>query len=214
MQIRHRREVFVFSMVAMDTVLITLSYICAYYVRENIPLFGREAGVGSANYQMMYPVLLFSWLTILSLMRQYEPRRKWGVGEIFFSTFLAVTIGTLFLLAFAYSLRHLLLSRLLLLYLWLFGGIFLISGRLIVRILIIWLARKGVIIKKILIGGWGQAAQMLARYYRDHPEMGYEVNGFVLEDEMLKQKSVTEEAKKLSSKGILGTMERKYSPSF
>ncbi|NOX98118.1 MAG: sugar transferase [Nitrospirae bacterium] len=208
MQIRHRREVFVFAMVAMDTVLITLSYLCAYYVRANIPLFGREAGVGSANYQMIYPVLLFSWLTILSLMRQYEPRRRWGVGEIFFSVFLAVTIGTLFLLAFAYSLRYLLMSRLLLLYLWFFGGIFLVSGRLIVRILIIWLARKGVIIKKILIGGWGQAAQMLARYYRNNPEMGYEVSGFVMENEMMKQKLVAEEAKTLSHKGILGTMER------
>ena len=35
-----KRELFIFSMVAMDTILVTLTYILAYVIRSHFALFG------------------------------------------------------------------------------------------------------------------------------------------------------------------------------
>jgi FlaA1/EpsC-like NDP-sugar epimerase len=154
MEIRHRREIFIFGMVAMDTMLITVSFVLAFWIRDNLSLFGSVPGLGSPyEYRYIYPVLLFSWLTILSIMRQYEPRRRWGIGEIFISIFIAVTLGTLFILAYSYGVHHIYFSRLMLLYMWAISGTFLIISRLLIRKGLIWLGSRGLGLKKIIIAG-------------------------------------------------------------
>jgi hypothetical protein len=100
-----RREIFIFSMVATDTFLITAAFVCAYWLRARVGFWGREAGVGDADYRQLYPIVLFSWLTILSMMRQYEPRRRWEFGEVVFSLSVAITIGIVFILAYSFSIK-------------------------------------------------------------------------------------------------------------
>ena len=58
-----KRELFVFSMVAMDTVLITVTYSIAYVLRSYVTLFGEvPVYLDAVNYRLIYPILLFSWL--------------------------------------------------------------------------------------------------------------------------------------------------------
>lgn len=207
MEIEQRRAFFVFSMVAMDSFLISCAFILAYKLRETISMFGINAGIGSANYTAMYPVILFSWLTILTLMRQYEARRRWGIDEIFFSISIAVSFEILFILAFLYATHQLLFQRLMLIYLWFFGIVFLSSSRIITRYILRILAKKGgTIVKKVLIAGWGEAARKLAWQYKFHREMLFEVVGFVLEEDLKVTKDMEEKINELSKKGIIGTV--------
>ncbi|MEW6087373.1 MAG: sugar transferase [bacterium] len=205
MEVENRRALFVFSMVGMDTFLISLAFILAYKLRASVSLFGISAGIGSANYTAMYPVMLFSWLTILTVMRQYEPRRRWGIDEIFFSISIAVTLEVLFILAFFYATHQLLFQRLMLIYLWFFGIIFLSCSRVVARYILRILARKGgPIVKKVLIAGWGEAARKLAWQYKFHKEMLFKVVGFVLEEDMPVTEEIEKKINDLSEKGIIG----------
>ncbi len=209
MEIKHRREIFIFGMVAMDTVLITFAFSLAFWIRDNFSLFGSVAGVGSPqNYTHIYPVILFSWLTILSLMHQYEPRRRWGIGEIFISVFIAVSLGTLFILAYSYGFHHIQLSRLLFLYMWVISFVFLITLRLFIRKGLIWLGSKGKGIKRIIMVGWGEAALTLAEEYKRHPETLYSVSGVVIDKTQEKDLSEKDlwQISLLTQKGILGNL--------
>ncbi len=202
-----KREVFVFVMVAMDTVLITASYITAFWLRERTALFGIEpVMLDPLNYRLVYPVLLFSWLTILTIMRQYEPRRRWEMQDILFSTSVAVTIGTLFLLVFSYIIFHLHFSRLVLVYLWVAGIALLSLWRLVVRSALRWCYKKDIALRTVVIGGFGEAAKNLARDYKKYPEMLFKLKGFVIRDDYELSAEEEREAKSLSEKGILGKM--------
>ena len=211
MEIKHRREIFIFGMVALDTILISFAFSLAFWMRNHLSLFGAPVGVGSPeNYIYIYPVILFSWLTILSIMHQYEPRRRWGIGEIFTSVFIAVSLGTIFILAYSYGFHHIQLSRLMFLYMWVIAFVFLVGLRLVIREALIWFGSKGVGIKKVIIVGWGEAALTLAEEYKKHPEMLYSVTGVVLDGNEEKNLSERDlwQINLLTQKGVLGKLSK------
>ncbi|MBI5207211.1 MAG: exopolysaccharide biosynthesis polyprenyl glycosylphosphotransferase [Candidatus Firestonebacteria bacterium] len=200
-----RRTIFVFFMVALDIFLISTAFIIAYRLKDTVSLFGIPSGVGSANYSSMYPVMIFSWLSILTTMRQYEPRRRWGIDEIFFSISIAVTLGIFFIFGFFYATHELFFSRLMVFYLWFFAIIFLSSSRIIIRSILRVLYKKGgQIVKKVLIAGWGEGARKLAWQYKFHHEMLHKVVGVVLEDDIEVTNDIKEKIASLSENGILG----------
>jgi exopolysaccharide biosynthesis polyprenyl glycosylphosphotransferase len=203
-----KRELFIFTMVAMDTVLITVTYILAYVIRSQVHLFGQPpVFLDEISYKLLYPVLLFSWLTILSMMHQYEPRRKWDFQNLLFSITVAITIGTVFLLVFSYGIFKMEFSRLVLVYMWFVGIILLVSSRLLIRTLLRWFYKRDIGVRRVVIKGLGEAARRLAIDYKKSPEMLYKVSGFAAgsEDEVTAQDK--EMAKGLSEKGILGKAE-------
>jgi exopolysaccharide biosynthesis polyprenyl glycosylphosphotransferase len=203
-----KRELYIFTMVAMDTLLITLTYVLAYILRSRLHLFGQvPVYLDQVSYKLIYPVLLFSWLTILSMMHQYEPRRRWDFQHIFFSITVGITIGTLFLLVFSYGIFKMEFSRLVLGYMWLVGIILLVLSRLAVRGLLRWFYKKDIAVRKVIIKGLGEASRRLAIDYMKSPEMLYKLSGFVVgnEDEVTDDQKET--ARKLSEKGILGKAE-------
>ncbi len=207
-RVLHKKEIFIFSMVAMDTALITLTYIIAVYLRLNFPLFAKSAALlNPLNYKVSYPVLLFSWLTILSIMRQYEPRRRWNMQDILFSIGVAVTVGTLLLLVFTYGVFHMQFSRLVLLYLWVIGIILLVLSRLFVRTLLRWFYTQDIAIRFVIITGFGEAAKNLAQDYKNYPEMLYKLRGFVVDKNTKITAKDKRWAKEFSEKGILGYMD-------
>ncbi len=204
----NRRAIFIFFMVVLDTFLISCAYILAYKVKINFDIFGVKAGVGSADYGSIYPILIFSWLAILSAMRQYEPRRRWGIDEIFFSITICVTIGTFFILAYLYATHQLIFSRLLLFLLWFFGVVFLSGARLIIRYTLRLFAKKGtIIVKKVLIADWGEAARRLIWQYKFHPEILYKVVGFVFDKDFKITSEIKDKIEKFTEKGILGSID-------
>lgn len=207
-KILHKREIFVFSMVAMDTILITLTFIGAYILRSNVYLFGKiPIMLDPLKYKLIYPILLFSWLTILTLMRQYEPRRRWDISDIIFSITVGVTIGSLFLLAFSYGVFRLEFSRLVLIYLWAIGIVLLSLSRIFVRTFLRWCYRKDIALRNVIISGFGEAAKNLARDYKKGPEMLFRLKGFVIDKNCKLSKDEIKEAKNLSDKGVLGMMD-------
>ena len=207
-RIFQKRELFVFSMVAMDTVLITVTYSLAYILRSYVTIFGEApVHLDVVNYRLIYPILLFSWLTILSIMRQYEPRHRWDFANILFSITVAITIGTIFLLVFSYGIFKMEFSRLVLVYMWFVGIVLLVLSRLGVRGFLRWLYIKDVAVRKVVIKGYGEAARRLAIDYKKSPEMLYKLSGFVVgaDDELSDEDK--EKAAALSEKGILGKAE-------
>ena len=195
-------------MVAMDTVLITFAFIAAYWLRANLSIFGIPAGIGGGDYRPMYPIVLFSWLTILTMMRQYEPRRHWNLDEICFSIFFAVTVGIMIVIGCAYALRQLLYARLMFGYLWFVGGVLLITSRIVARELLRHLARGDFFTRRVLIAGFGQAAEEIAHEYNTHLEMGYKVIGFVTDEEELENHNLsTLKMGELSTRGFLGNID-------
>ena len=205
----YKREIFVFTLVAMDTVIITLTFAAAIWLRSSLNVFGREPLIlDPVKYKLLYPVLLFSWLTILSIMRQYEPRRRWDTSHIIFSITVAVTIGALLLLAFSYGVYRMEFSRLVIIYLWLAGIVLLVLSRFTVRTILRVFYKRGIAIRGVIIKGFGEAARKLAADYKKNPEMLFRLDGFIVDrgEELTAQDR--KDAGELSVNGILGTSDK------
>jgi len=190
------------GLVTIDLAASAVSLLLAYALRFQTDIIPVTKGVPplSLYLQALYPIMGI-WLIVFKLCGLYLPRRGHSKIDEFVTIFQAITLGTLFLIAFNFFFHPPeTYSRLGLLYFW--GiDIFLVGiGRAIFHDLIAYARSRGYNLRHILIAGAGELGQMLVRKAHDYSGLGLNVVGFVDDDP-------TKQGKEIEGVRVLGTLD-------
>jgi len=209
---RRRPALFYGSLILVDAVVMTLAFLCAHYASAAIPLFHqnpnfRETTIGQ-NIPIL-PVLIVTAILAFSHVRLYDLRRKWDYGEVAFSVAVGVSLAMGLVIGFSYMTKQFGFSRLLLIYLWITAAVFTFASRCVLYRILVWLRRKGVGLRRVLIAGLSESGLMLERQFAQCPELGYEVIGFLAETQTGEKES-TNAFSAPDAVRVLGTTDELY----
>jgi len=187
-----RERARLFSEVAqfIDLLIIFLSFILAYYVREYflvhwfVPIFPLK------EYLWLLFVILPSWWILLRIHGFYDSRRaksltstSWIIIKI--SLIVMVGIGAVI---FLFKLHH--ISRALILTFVIINTFLLIAEQFILRSILRLIRKRGYNYRELLIAGTGKRAKELAKKVLTHRWWGFKIVGFVDRDPKMVGKEI------------------------
>ncbi len=165
-----------------DALLISLSFIFAYYLRFKIVPFITPATIPEIEeYLRILIFVVLVWLAIFEMFGLYVQKKGTIVDEAA-SVFGAVTVSALLLLGLLFLYRGLWFSRQVLIYAWGLAFIFVTLSRFLVDGFQSYLYSRGIRIKRTLIIGAGDMGQALALKIGENPGLGYRVIGYLDDD--------------------------------
>lgn len=176
---------YVVSKIALDAAMITGAFVIAYYLRLWIPFPTEPVEVsGFLAYAPMLVTQLFSVIAVFYFNRLYHIVRAPSRFDELSGIFGAVSIGTMFSVAFSTltfknSVYELDFPRGMIMYAWLIGMILIFVGREAHRRLWHRLRMRGVGRDRVLIVGSGEAANAIIQKIQWSPYLGYELVGIV-----------------------------------
>ena len=167
-------------LIALDVLAASIiwreSWEIGHYLRQ------RQGGVLNAfhpSYTQALPVLLAVWLVVLTLFHQYAHRGKISslnqAGEIV-KAGVGLLLGSM---ATAFLLKPLDLGRSVILIAPGLMTVYLYLSRTGLRALKQWLREKGIGLTRVAIIGAGETGRRVSLRIQNHPEVGYELIGFV-----------------------------------
>jgi exopolysaccharide biosynthesis polyprenyl glycosylphosphotransferase len=167
-------------MIAADGAALWLLWIAAYNIRLRYDAhFPNPINAFHPSYSRVLAPYMALWWVVLAGYGHYahhgrisslnELRR---VMQASFVLFLAMP-------AMAWFLKEFDLGRSVLLFAWALLSLYLYGSRTALRIAKRALIRRGLGVIRVLIYGTGETGRLVAESIRDHPEVGYELVGFV-----------------------------------
>jgi exopolysaccharide biosynthesis polyprenyl glycosylphosphotransferase len=174
-------------LVVTDVGLISLSFLLAFYLRQQQSIFQSGGGFSSefAPYAVILPFVIPIRLLLLRYYDLYRVRGEFSLVEDVGRVFKATAIGSLLIVAatFMYrggiAYRTFSYSRLIFLYDFLLAFASIGALRMLVRASQIMVRRRGVNLIPTLIVGRGPEAALCIKEMRARPELGYRVIGLV-----------------------------------
>ena len=211
---KRRRAFAIASLVVADMVLVSLAFICAHFVNVGVPLFHVNPSFIESTLQQhlpVLPVLLVACALAFSVVKLYDFGHGWDPGEIGVSVVVAVSLSMAFVTVFSYMTKQFGFSRLMLIYVWAIACVFIFLSRLVLYRYLVWRRKRGIGVRRVLIAGLTEAAITLDKQYRERPELGCQVIGFLEgEGELAGSGSVPDIRAQFDRSRILGTVDRLY----
>ena len=182
------RNIYTFSLIMMDVVLIAAAFALAYELRVRIPWPNELVeNIPLSRYSGLLVLQIVSVVITLFFYRQYYITRAPSRVDQFYAIFAAVTIGTLAAVAMAalafknvssafFELDY---PRIMLAYAWLLAIFFIMLGRIGHQLLRNWLSSYGLGKDRLLLVGTGETANIILQRILWQPHLGYEVVGIV-----------------------------------
>ncbi|MCK5533692.1 sugar transferase [bacterium] len=164
--LKKREKIIFFTglLVAVDIILIYFSFILAYWVRFSIKIVPVTKGTPSLfAYQQALPFVILIWILIFMHYGLYNYKKRKDSFDEFLRSFLAVSIGTIVIMAGTFLYRNFSYSRMVIAYAWLFSLFSLSFSRWIVRILEKSLDKNFFTSQKTLIMGEGKIFDQLKK---------------------------------------------------
>ncbi len=173
-------QLFLSAIFISDSLAIFSSWLLAYFVRFQVQFVPVTQGIPPlGNY---YEALLPIWIVFLiniKICDLYQPLRgKSGAGEIF-PILKVTTISVLILTAITFFYREFSYSRVVVVYFWVLSTLFMVISHWLVRKLLSLVRGRGWNLQKVLIVGAGELGQTVAEKLSLHPEIGFQVVGFL-----------------------------------
>ena len=170
--------------VVMDAIVITASYLLAWYLRFASPFsdIGIDVGVLSVQtyFQMLY-VIVPGYLILYYEFNLYTPKRATVHKYEILNVFQANTVGLILLMAGWYLVSQIHFSRAMMAYFYVINILFTTLGRSLIRLLLQYFREKGYNLKYILLVGYSRAAEEYVNRINANPQWGYVVRG-ILDD--------------------------------
>ncbi|MFQ5514545.1 MAG: undecaprenyl-phosphate glucose phosphotransferase [Myxococcota bacterium] len=177
--LRRYSEVFRTLCAFADLGLVALAWAGAYWIRfhwDALP--AAPAPPQSSDYLVVGLGLLPVWALLMSSRGLYAPRRGRSRREEARKLIEVSTLGTLLLAAGTFF-WHTPISRLVIFLFWGISVVGLGLFRASLRTGLAALRRRGLNQRRVLIVGTGMLARAVYERFRDHPEAGFRVIGFV-----------------------------------
>jgi len=173
-------QLFLSAIFISDSLAIFSSWLLAYFIRFQVPFIPVTQGIPPVgNY---FDALIPIWIVFLiniKICDLYQPLRgKSGAGEIF--PILKVTsISVLILTAITFFYREFSYSRVVVVYFWILATLFMVISHWLVRKILSLVRGRGWNLQKVLIVGAGELGQTVAEKLNLHPEIGFQVVGYL-----------------------------------
>jgi exopolysaccharide biosynthesis polyprenyl glycosylphosphotransferase len=170
-------------LVLADTIALSFLWREAWQLRDALHPRWFDTPINAfENYGRVLPYLLVVWIGTLAVFKQYAHRGKIGslnqAGDIIKSS-LALLVGTL---AAGHLLKRYELGRAVILLTVLGAMIYLYASRSLLRFVKETLRRGGHGLTRAAIIGAGETGRRVALRIQNHPEVGYELVGFIDRD--------------------------------
>jgi len=162
---------------------VTAALLISYWYRYNshldkIPVPGSEAP-DFARYLQAIPVLVVIMATALAVNRAYAQTRGRSFVDEAYGLIGGMFVGSILILAVMSLYRGFSYSRLMVIYVAAFSAVLLIVFRLVMRVTLSRLRRRGLGTTRALVVGSGAGAEALIHRLEMFPEYGYELIGVI-----------------------------------
>jgi exopolysaccharide biosynthesis polyprenyl glycosylphosphotransferase len=163
-----------------DAGFITAALVLAYYFRFFLKLVPVKYGIPEIKYYLFAaPVVVLIFLLAMNYAGLYrEVRKLAGLDEILNIT-IAITTGTVILLAVTFFIRSFTYSRVAILFMWVFCAVFVTAWRLIYRAVFSFLSAGDFIVQRIAVAGATEVSAVLIDRLNRNPGTGYRIVGCV-----------------------------------
>jgi len=179
--LKQKARLIAVSLCLSEAVLLVLSFLSAYWLRDNY--FLGEAGplAPMTEYLWLLYVVVPLWLILMYCFRLYESQRTKSLWRELWKIAQLTLFGTCLLMAFVFLSKTTHISRLLVVFLGGFSFFFLAIERIAIRLWARIVRRKGYNYRNILIVGTGRRAREMQDLVEVHKEWGLRLIGFVSE---------------------------------
>jgi exopolysaccharide biosynthesis polyprenyl glycosylphosphotransferase len=131
---------------------------------------------------LLFALLLVIWHNLFISCGLYVSKRLTTQLTQVFEVCKATTLGAVFMFVLASAFHLAIMKPSFVLVFWLFSTLMMITGRVVARSLLLALRSRGKNSRYILIVGTNERAVEFANQITGHPELGYQVVGFVDDD--------------------------------
>ena len=178
--LKKHNQLFLSLMMAADFAVVVLAWVGAYHLRftvEVAPVLKGDPGIGP--YLRFLPVVAAVWMIALWMGGVYQPMRADSRFHEYWRILRAGVIGTVMVMAAAFTYREHEYSRLFMGLFWLCGTVGVTASHIVVRTMLREMRRRGHNLRYILIVGAGDLARRLVENFSRHPESGMVVVGML-----------------------------------
>ena len=181
---------------ATDIFLAAITWVVAYYIRFSLQfLIPVTKGIPPlTEYIQFLPFVVIVYAFCYRFFKTYRFTRAQFVWQEFYLLIKANSVALFLLASVTFFYRDYSYSRMVMVYFWVLNISFLSSARWALIRLLPWLRKKGYYnLHRTLIVGAGELGQTLAQRIKAHPELGFDLIGFVdddLEDETNKTSKI------------------------
>jgi exopolysaccharide biosynthesis polyprenyl glycosylphosphotransferase len=197
-----RSEVFInIAKVFVDIVMIMIGFVVAYEVRLHASDFVAIKWVPPLSNYLKFLILFVPvWLSVFAGIGLYNFK---GVGSLVKEMWLSIvgvsTVLSLMIIIIFFN-QDTFFSRLIIIYALFFVSLFVIFGRVLIRLMQRYFYRYGIGVRRVLLVGVNNQTEELRQYFDTYKNMGWDLVGLLDET---KQKG-----EKVGSYRILGNMEK------
>lgn len=174
------KKLYQYALIVTDTLMLVAAFGLAYWLRfQGGVTLAPEVLPFAQRYIGLISILVPSWLFLFSIMKLYDVRQLLGGTREYSRAFNACTSGMMFVILYGFVDESIVISRGWLVMSWLFSGLFVCTGRLLLRRYAYNLRSKGYFVSRALIIGTNEEARALADQLKDSAYSGLQLQGFV-----------------------------------
>ena len=181
---QYRRWLYL-SLILSDVILINLAFAVAFWMRYDLQFLRAVDEANYIPYTEYIPIgLMLTVILIITFQLDgvYRiPRGRSWVDEVY-RIISGTTTGIVIMVVVLFFYRPYFYSRLIFIYAGILIVVFLGFSRLVKNIAVVQLREHGVGVRRIMIVGAGEIGRMIMRNLVAHPQLGYQVVGFVDDD--------------------------------
>jgi exopolysaccharide biosynthesis polyprenyl glycosylphosphotransferase len=172
---------FVFIQVPLDLAMIVLAFVLAYVFRASIEFSPLSASTTLSDYLQLAVIVAPVWIVLNAINDLYAFRRPTGFAVEFWRIIIAASTAILFLIVVIFLSKILFVSRLILIFTWLFGIFTIFAGRILLRIIRLYLYRYDFGRINVLLIGNNEITLEVANEIVHNPSYGHKLVGTVAE---------------------------------
>ncbi len=180
-----RRWLLIAGLVISDAILINIAFAIAYWVRYDLQWLRAVDPAYVVPISVYIPfALILTGVLILAYRRQGLYRLRQGASwfDEFYAIINATTTGIVIMVVLVFILRPTFYSRLIFFYAGAVIVVLLSLSRLMKNVWVRYMRQQGIGIARAIIVGAGEVGRTVMRTMVAHPNLGYEIVGFVDDD--------------------------------
>ncbi len=181
--LRKHSQLLLSGLFISDMLVLSASWLLAYWIRFNWDLIPIERGVPPLEpYLRILPYAVVVWAAVFKALGLYLPRRGASLIYEFRDLLKASTFSTMILILITFFVRDYSYSRVVMVYFWLLNVLLLWVSRSALRELLRVLRRRGYNLRHALIVGGGETGRRVAERIAENAWAGLRAKGFLSDD--------------------------------
>ena len=175
-----------FASPLVDLMLVNLAFLGAYWMRYVLGLGGTVEErflIGLEDYREVQVGLSVVLLAVYAVAGVYRDQVRPSLVADSWRVLAATSVGMMLLLAFVFLFQGYGYSRGLFAFAWLLVSVFTVAARVVARLLSPLWRRWGIGVRRVVVVGGGGLGYLVMHVLTTEPGLGYELVGFVSDDE-------------------------------